>query len=652
MVELEQDILLNINPIKIMVKFNTKSSTEFKPITYDMLANPELSDVRTPAEYPFFTSTVKYPYDMLYNKDYAYVVTFFFNREVFEKILQKHSTDYADENVLYKSSGTYKDVVDDDEQLNDEIQNTMDLLSDNAEYNVNTMMLLLFPIKFTFDSVYSSTYRQYILGDFNSNLFSFDMKRPLWEGNTCILKVDGKDQVVNNVIWLNDVVNHPVYKEFIIKYNTKLRERTDKTNKVLATLTEKQIELFILLSKLYEPIYEGELDFFAYLDSKLEEETPKFDKSGYRSNTQVLKSQTIANMRKQLKPFLKEKGKKTEIVTETEDENEEEKEKNVTNSIVGKIVEEAKNGNKLSMRKIKEILLRDSDKSILRKIVDNISRMYNAMYEYNKTEYKIVLDSELNRGLSKLYESSIAIKSVKLVYDFVSGAVRQLDMDERNKDETDKSKEEKDIIRYISKNLAPYAKLSDVIATTINNVVAPTRDTSNFLLRNEINKIKYGNVNSTDNMGPIMDCTAQTDFFRDAYLKYIRNKSYIPFNESLMFTGVNTVSESESSDKISNALNEIYVLIDVVDKEKYDTKEHRCRLKDDGLLNEMNYLVDTKSQFVVNPFRTNSSYLSAFETSKTDTKKTSLVQNPELVGGKRKTQKRRKPNRKTRSRKN
>jgi hypothetical protein len=501
----------------------------------------------------------------------------------------------------------------------------MDLMSDNAEYNVNTMMLLLFPIRFTFDSVYSSTYRQYILGDFNSNLFSFDVKRPFWEGNTCILNVDGKPQIVTNVIWLNYVINHPLYKEFIIKYNTKLRERTNKTDKVLATFTEKQFELFILLSKLYQPTYENDRDFFAYLDSKLDDESPKFDKSSYRSNTQVLKLQTITNMRKQLSIFLG--GKE---------------------STVGTMIENAKNGDKLSMRKIKEILLKDSDKSILRKIVDNISRMYNDMYEYNKTEYKIVLDSDLNRGLSKLYESCIAIKSVKLVYDFVSGAIRQLDMDERNKDETEKSKEEEDIIRYISKNLAVYAKLSDVISTTINNVVAPTRDTSNFLLRNEINKIKYGNVNNTDNMGPIMDSTSQTDFFRDAYLKYIRNKQYIPFNESLMFTGVNTVSESNSSDKIGNVINEIYVLMDVVDKEKYDSREHRCRLKDDGLLNEMNYLVDTKSPFMVNPFRMNASYLSAFEESKTDKK---LIKNPELSGGKRKTQKRRKHNRKTRSRK-
>jgi hypothetical protein len=307
------------------------------------------------------------------------------------------------------------------------------------------------------------------------------------------------------------------------------------------------------------------------------------------------------------------------------------------------------------MRKIKEILLKDTDKSVLRKIVENVSRMYNAMYEYNKTDYKIVLDSDLNRGLSNLYEAAISIKSVKLVLDFVSGAVRQLDMNERNKDDTEKSKEEKDIIRYINKNLNEYAKLSEVISKTIDNVVAPTRDTSNFLLRNEINKIKYGNVNATDNMGPIMDCTAQSDFFRDAYLKYIRNKPYVPFDETLMFTGVNTISESDSSDSTGNISNEIYVLVDVVDKEKFDTKEHRCRLKDDGLLNEMNYLVDTKSPFIVNPFRDNSSYLSAFETSKTDNNNlisNKETNNREISGGKRKTQKRRKSRaRKTRCRK-
>jgi hypothetical protein len=617
----ENDALLIINPIQIMVKYNTEK--DYVPFKYSMLS-VEPGKVTNPSDLPLYTNNMKYPYDMLYNRDYEYVVSFFFNRSQFEKVLQKYGTDYIDEKVLYKSTNTYKDIINDDEELNEEMQNTMALLSENAEYNINTMLLLLFPIRFTFDNVYTSTYRHLILGEFNTNLFAYDLKRPFWEGNTCLIKHNNDEYIVNGVIWLNDIVNHPKYKEFILSYNTKLRQRAQYVEKMKTSIQEKEFELLIVLLKSYTKI-DG-TNYFQRLDSKLAEEMPHTDNS-YRSNSQMMKSQTITKMKKYLAIFLDNDSAELNVK---------------------KLIEGMKNGEKLSKSKINAVLTPDNP--AIRKIVDSITRMYNDYIEYNRGDYRIVLDNELNTGLSKLNESCIGIKSAKLVYDFVAGTIQNLDTDRKNKDGTEKSKEELDIINYINNNYSQYVKLSEVIGDSINNVITPTRDTTNYMLRNEINKIKYGVSTLMDNMEVSTDCAANGNFFRDVYMKYIRNKSYVAFNESLMFTGVNTVKDS--GEKSTGAMNEIYVMMDLVSKKKYESKKNRCRLADDNILNMFNYLYEIKSDSLINPFRQFTTFNeSNFDEPKSIAKSHKLVANPELTsgGGKRFTRKRRDYKRKTRS---
>lgn len=626
----ETDALLIINPIQIMVKYNTE--TDYVPFKFSMLAL-EPGKVTATSDLPLYTNNVKYPYDMLYNRDYEYVLNFFFNRPQFEKVLQKYGSDYIDEQVLYKSTNTYKDIINDDEELNEELKNTMALLSENAEYNINTMMLLLFPIRFSFDNVYTSTYRHLILGEFNTNLFAYDIKRPFWDGNTCFIKMNNDEYIVNSVIWLNDIVNHPIYKDFIISYNTKLRERGRYVKKMNTGILEKEFELLIVLLKLYTPI-DG-LDYFQRLETKLSEEMPSTSGDRYRSNSQLMKAQAINKMLKQLSIFIETNDSDTKIN-------------------VKQFLNDMKNGpeNKLSKSKMNEAL--KVDNVYIRKIVDNVTRMYNEYTEYNRGEYRIVLDNELNNGLSKLYEACIAIKSAKIVYDFVSGTLLKLDMDRKNQDETDKSKEETDIISYIERNYKQYVMLSDVISDSISNVITPTRDTTNYMLRNEINKIKYGVSAVVDNMQTTTDCAANANFFRDVYMKYIRNKPFVAFNESLMFTGVNTIKDS--GEKSTGVMNEIYVMIDLISKKKYESKKNRCRLADDNILNTFNYLYEVKSDSLVNPYRQFTTFdASNFDEPKNVAKTHNLIANPELIpksgGARRITRKRRVYKRKTRSNK-
>ena len=222
---MSKGVVVHIHPIKIMVKMNTEK--DYQLFTFSMLSHPDLqsmnsgglSSVNGDYTLPYFTNSVKIPYDVLVNRDMKYITEFFFNKSRFEKLIRKYMDGYVDENDLYESP-MLGEIVKSKDELDDIIVDTLAKLDDNIEYNIHSMLKLLFPINQEFDAVYSNTYQHYIRGELNTNLFYFDIKRPFWSGNTGYIKTGSDDYIVSNVIWLNDIVNHPIYRSFINNYIT------------------------------------------------------------------------------------------------------------------------------------------------------------------------------------------------------------------------------------------------------------------------------------------------------------------------------------------------------------------------------------------------------------------------------------------------
>lgn len=611
-----ENIYLNINPMKIMLKTNVgEGENDYQPFTYDMLYS-ELKDQvnEVDSKYPYFTSSVKLPYDLLFYRDYSYVLEFFFNFKKFQKVLMKNIVDYVDENAIYGTSITEGEDVD------DETAQLIATFEENTEYNVQSMMKLLFPIRFTFDKAFSSTYRQLVLGEFNTNMIAFDPKNPLSEGATGMMTIDGNVYIVRNVVWVNDIVNHPIYNGFIVKYNNGINTKRGFESKMEVVYREKIMELMILLNILYPKTPPAtsvtvKPDFFAELKTALENEIPSVSRNTYISNTLANKKQVLSTLLKELNYFVATANTPTPPPLKMVDS---------CRNIQGKI---------LKTEVFKYIY---DNEQIIADIVKHITRIYNTYYENNKTDSKVMLGSELNANLTKLYNACIAIKATKMVQSFVFGELRFLDMSEKNKDDTTKSKEERDVIGYISKYFGSFAKMSDNIVKSIDNIIPPIRETSNLLLRNEINKIRFKSRETTDpKLGDTPSCSRNKDFFRDVYNRYMLNRSQMPVNEAIMYTGVNTSTQEYVANDVEktkgsegNTTYEIYAVIDLVNKSYFESGKYRCELTNDDVTNEFNSLVYLRIENMLNTYRKYSNFNARFAKTGVSTKTNAAIENP------------------------
>lgn len=600
------EVFLSINPIKIMVKFNSKNG-QHVPFEYDMIIHPKKDTVKNvDSKMPYFTNSVKYPYDYLFDKDYPYILEFFFSKKKFEKVLMKNISDYVDENEIYTKDVLSSVNLTDDENIDDNTLDLMETVRNNSEHNIDVMLKLLFPIKYSFDNVYSSSYRQNILEEFNTNVFSFDIKRPFWEGNEVVINNEGAPHLITNVIWQNDLINHPIYNDFLVKYNKSMKSRRGFANKVSFTYNEKIIEFVVILFQLYkvQPYASTskpavKLNYFDKLKEELEREKPFRSTKNIISNTQANKTQTIEKMLTELKYFIADKQNNPNALSETQ-------------MFLNSVTILTKDGEQVSKRKVLENI--QTDEKIINVALEHIVRIYNDYYEYNRGESRINIESKVYSSLSKVYNACIAIKSVKLIRDFLLGDIRKLDLNDKNNDYSNKSKEERDIISYINTNFSQYAKMSDEITESINSVIPPIRETSNYKLRGELNKIRYNQGNKID-LGNVYDCTKSSDVFRDVYYKYILGSGHNYFDHELLYTGVNVLGGSQSAENNKNnreIMNEIYILIDLVNKSYYESKKKRCLMSDDKMRNEFDHLLQTKIENIINPFRSLDTYNESF----------------------------------------
>jgi hypothetical protein len=176
---------------------------------------------------PYFTLSVKYPLSkLLINlKSYQERVEFFFNKKKFE-------------NILFLS-------IDKSElSINDEP-------SVIGEHNVMVMIELLFPTKFTVINNFHTSYDHV----FDNSSLKRMLINPLTQKNYSYLKLsDGKIYTFIRLVWLNDLLNHPKYKEFfdnfIIFWNWYKRE----TRKFVMKENDIKVETINLIDLVLDDI--------------------------------------------------------------------------------------------------------------------------------------------------------------------------------------------------------------------------------------------------------------------------------------------------------------------------------------------------------------------------------------------------------------
>lgn len=198
----------SIYNIKLMMDISDpdKQGTPI-PFTKSMLHHPTLKDINMSrfSEYPYITGNVKYDDGYLKRQPYNRRVQFFFDKNKFKKWLNEYHNGNA--------------VEETDENI--------DAINDNLKNNVDIMMKLLFPTVYPVVENYQNSFDTKIVREFSS-MFNVTAKGAIPFGLSGLvpslsvfysyLKIDGKVYTITKIIWLNDMINHPVYKDLLNKY--------------------------------------------------------------------------------------------------------------------------------------------------------------------------------------------------------------------------------------------------------------------------------------------------------------------------------------------------------------------------------------------------------------------------------------------------
>lgn len=208
------------------------------------------------SEFPYFTKNVEYP-KSIERADWKTKYEFFFNRRVFLDRLRKDID--RDESIFAKPIAT-----EEEEAKEKEYNETVEKIE---KENVMITLRCLFPIPEVFGKTLKNTYDHILKPNGNDrifkdvnvlsslNIFGFMYKFGIVkkEKQEYFINIGGKRYMVDNVIWENDFVNHPIYKKFLLaqrnvyeevevnEYN--LRKKKNVVEEELRTLLAKNSEM-------------------------------------------------------------------------------------------------------------------------------------------------------------------------------------------------------------------------------------------------------------------------------------------------------------------------------------------------------------------------------------------------------------------------
>jgi hypothetical protein len=246
---------ITIEQINVMIDSGIPGKPPFK-LTSSMFYHIDLKygKPQTLSETPFFTKDVRYPMQQLYklrNISYKKILKFFFNKKYFESTI---ATLFGNKIVKKNKKQNRKDKEPVKEPEKVEYDESI------IKYNINAMIELLFPTIFPSTRNFSSSYDTYIANTKQTEI-SF---KGLSYNKFSYLKIDGKTYTVSKVTWLNDVLNHPVYKNFIDEF-TSYRNWVVKESEGINKLFTKKKEAII--NRLLDPKPKNTLYIFHEIEN-------------------------------------------------------------------------------------------------------------------------------------------------------------------------------------------------------------------------------------------------------------------------------------------------------------------------------------------------------------------------------------------------
>jgi hypothetical protein len=225
LIDFDLDMLYN----ETVSKPNDKGETTAEPLNKSGLN-----------KLPYFTMSVKYPLARLQKdlKSYQERVKFFFDEAEFQKKL-----------FLFTKGPTESEEVD----VNNEI----------AEHNVMTMIEILFPTKFTVINNFHTSMDHV----FGKSYFGRMMINPTIKKYYSYLKLsDGKIYTFTRAIWLNDMLNHPLYRTLLKEFHTFWLWHSKEKNKLIKQMTTIINDISKKVDEILIKLVQGIHQSFRYYD--------------------------------------------------------------------------------------------------------------------------------------------------------------------------------------------------------------------------------------------------------------------------------------------------------------------------------------------------------------------------------------------------
>lgn len=204
----------DIYELKIVISTNIKSKKEII-LTKDLIHNTDQVTVSSELNsYPYVTYDVMYSRRRLIRLTYQERINFFFNKDKFKELLASYKTTITDK--------TDRNAV--------------------VENNIMIMLELLLPTKFPAVKDLKQSYKMVFNKDgFLDHLYeAFIYNQPF-----SYLKIDGKVYTTKRVIWLNDILNHPVYRKLLDHYRkfwVWCKEEKDNAKIIIEKTTQTLLE--------------------------------------------------------------------------------------------------------------------------------------------------------------------------------------------------------------------------------------------------------------------------------------------------------------------------------------------------------------------------------------------------------------------------
>lgn len=503
---------------------------------------------------------------------------------------------------------------------------------ENADHNVRCMLILLLPIADEFANVFQSSYDQYILNKPSPELYTLRnidptmLLNPTWLPfynyfaarkyappiqEISYIKQGGTKYAVTSVIWLNDIVNHPIYREFLTTFYEKNLEKQNNRPKIKSQLSER-LEMFRAMIRRNQSTKDKQTNLFMQMFETLLQNVNITTKT--QGKKKITPSEQIDNIVNQLSndanpdtaALTSDINKTVSAVTNPKDAAKRDSVIKMATSFAKIIAinhkfgkdEKLSNANWFSM-------------------IDNIVSAYIEYALYNESADK---GMQINlkdhaRVFTELYNQSLYIKALRLLDDFLHNRISRFDMNEKNLDGTPKSKLELDIIRIIKTSFPYYIQLNDDIVKRLRNVLEPLRRSSNSKLQLFLKTLFIPDKKTASPGDPLDDQYALVEIY-NKYIANTRKHIHKRFVDELMYTGISTIVESEGSNSTQNSssstnpetpgvgnkpsggddppkptyreIPEIYVYMNVVQKEDYEGSDNRqCIDSDDRLANNL-----------------------------------------------------------------